>query len=136
MGKPTASGSHYYPRLESTDFSGGSDQPFDQNRRLSATTAKRDKKERSFFLSLLICPALSGYPDYRAKRIEYCVLDILEYWIVDLVDHCVTICVLEEGSYTDHLFTGGSPIASPVFPNLQLTAAQILAVRGVDEVSG
>jgi hypothetical protein len=29
---------------------------------LAATTAKRDKKERSSFLSLLICPALSGYP--------------------------------------------------------------------------
>jgi hypothetical protein len=27
-----------------------------------ATTAKRDKKERSSFLPLLICPALSGYP--------------------------------------------------------------------------
>lgn len=65
--------------------------------------------------------------DYRAKRIEYCVLDIAEYWIVDLIDDCVTIGVLEEGSYTDYVFTGNRPIVSPVFANLQLTAAQILA---------
>ena len=67
--------------------------------------------------------------DYRAKRIEYCVLDILEYWIVDLIDPCVTICVLEEGSYTDYVFTGDSAIASLVFPSLQLTAAQVVAGR-------
>lgn len=65
--------------------------------------------------------------DYRAKWIEYGVLDIPEYWIVDLVDHCVTICVLEEGSYTNTVFTGDTAIVSPLFPNLQLTAVQILA---------
>jgi hypothetical protein len=32
-----------------------------------ATTAKRDKKERSSFLYLLICPALSGYPPMLYK---------------------------------------------------------------------
>ncbi|WP_448570781.1 hypothetical protein [Trichothermofontia sp.] len=46
---------------------------------------------------------------------------------VDLVDQCVTICVLEEGSYTDFIFMGDTTIAAPIFPNLQLTAAQILA---------
>ncbi len=65
--------------------------------------------------------------DYRAKRIEYCVLDIPEYWIVDLVDHCVTICVFEEGSYIDFVLMDDTAIASPIFPNLQLTATQILA---------
>jgi hypothetical protein len=35
--------------------------------RFEATTAKRDKKERSSFLSLLICPALSGHPDLKGK---------------------------------------------------------------------
>jgi Uma2 family endonuclease len=67
--------------------------------------------------------------DYRAKRIEYCVLDILEYWIVDPIDSCVTICVLEEGSYTDYVFLENSLIASPVFPDLQLTVTQILASK-------
>jgi hypothetical protein len=32
-----------------------------------ATTAKRDKKERSPFLSLLIYPPLSGYPFTQVK---------------------------------------------------------------------
>jgi Uma2 family endonuclease len=65
--------------------------------------------------------------DYRAKRIEYCVLDILEYWIVDLLAHSVTVCRWEEGSYTDEVFTGDAAIVSPTFPTWQLTAAQILA---------
>jgi hypothetical protein len=36
----------------------------------TTNTAKRDKKERSSFLSLLICPALSGYPYRRNSRKE------------------------------------------------------------------
>jgi hypothetical protein len=35
---------------------------------IQGTTAKRDKKELRSFLSLLICPALSGYPEYKGKR--------------------------------------------------------------------
>lgn len=65
--------------------------------------------------------------DYRSKRIEYCVLDILEYWIVDPLDQCVTVCVLEEGSYTDYVFTGDEAISSPIFPTLHLTPTQIFA---------
>lgn len=65
--------------------------------------------------------------DYRSKRVEYCVLDILEYWIVDPLEQRVTVCVLEEGSYTDYVFTDDTPIASPVFPTLHLTPTQIFA---------
>jgi Uma2 family endonuclease len=65
--------------------------------------------------------------DYRSKRVEYCILDILEYWIVDPLEQQVTVCVLEEGSYTDYVFTGDTPIVSPVFPTLHLTPAQIFA---------
>ncbi len=65
--------------------------------------------------------------DYRSKRIEYCVLDILEYWIVDPLEQRVTICGLEAGSYTDYVFTGDTAIASAVFPTLNLTPTQIFA---------
>jgi Uma2 family endonuclease len=64
--------------------------------------------------------------DYRSKRVEYCVLEIAEYWIVDPLEQRVTVCVLEEGSYTDYVFSGDDAIASPVFPTLNCTAAQIL----------
>ncbi len=65
--------------------------------------------------------------DYRSKWIEYCALDIREYWIVDPIDACVTVCVLDEGSYTNYRFTGDEAIVSPVFPGLKLTCAQVLA---------
>lgn len=64
--------------------------------------------------------------DYRAKRSEYSVLDILEYWIVDPLQNKVTVCTLREGLYDLEEFQGNMPIVSPTFPNLQLTVDQIL----------
>lgn len=64
--------------------------------------------------------------DYRSKWIEYCALDIAEYWIVDPIDDCVTVCVLEEGSYTNYRYALQEPIVSIIFPALALTAAQVL----------
>lgn len=64
--------------------------------------------------------------DYRAKRSEYSVLDIPEYWIVDPLQNQVTICTLREGLYDLDEFQGGMPIVSPTFPTLQLTPDQIL----------
>jgi Uma2 family endonuclease len=64
--------------------------------------------------------------DYRAKRGECSVLDIPEYWIVDALEQRVTVCVLESGAYDDQVFTGGALIGSPTFPQLNLTAEQVL----------
>lgn len=64
--------------------------------------------------------------DYRAKWVEYSALDILEYWIVDPMQNIVTICVLDQGRYQDTVYQGSTPIVSPTFPNLTLTAEQIL----------
>ena len=64
--------------------------------------------------------------DYRSKWIEYCALDIAEYWIVDPIDNCVTVCVLEEGSYTNYRYGGDDTIVSTIFPAIKLTAAQVL----------
>jgi Uma2 family endonuclease len=64
--------------------------------------------------------------DYRAKHSEYSVLDISEYWIVDPIDLQVTVCVLKDGAYSDSVFGGDLPIVSPVFPELKLTAAEVL----------
>jgi Uma2 family endonuclease len=64
--------------------------------------------------------------DYRAKWVEYAALDILEYWIVDGVDGTVMVCVLEAGCYRNVSFSGDETIVSPTFPQLVLTANQVL----------
>ncbi|OUC14778.1 MAG: hypothetical protein B0A82_10650 [Alkalinema sp. CACIAM 70d] len=64
--------------------------------------------------------------DYGAKWSEYSVLNIPEYWIVDPTDAAITICRLENGRYQDALYRGDSPIVSPTFPGLTLTAVQVL----------
>jgi Uma2 family endonuclease len=64
--------------------------------------------------------------DYRAKRGEYSVLDIPEYWIVDALEQQVTVCVLQAGAYDDQVFTGAESIVSSMSPQLQLTAELVL----------
>jgi Uma2 family endonuclease len=64
--------------------------------------------------------------DYRAKHSEYAVLDIPEYWIVDPIDLKVTVCILKDGAYNDLVFIGDLTIVSPTFPELELTAIEVL----------
>lgn len=65
--------------------------------------------------------------DYRYKRSEYAARGILEYWIVDPGNAKVTVLMLVDGLYEAVVFQGSDSIASPNFPDLQLTAAQVLA---------
>ncbi len=71
--------------------------------------------------------------DYRAKHSEYAVLDIPEYWIIDPIKAQVTICSLLDGAYDDRIFQSEETIVSPTFPELALTAEQILAAKRVSE---
>jgi Uma2 family endonuclease len=64
--------------------------------------------------------------DYRAKRAEYCVLNIQEYWIVDPLQAKITIFTLSEGWYEDAVFTNSDRLISPTFAELNLTVNQIL----------
>jgi Uma2 family endonuclease len=66
--------------------------------------------------------------DYRAKLAEYCVLDIVEYWIVDPLQLKVTVCTLQNGLYDLEEFRGDDRIESLTFKELSLTANQIFAV--------
>ncbi len=65
--------------------------------------------------------------DYRHKRTEYAGRHIPEYWIVDAMAGKVTILPWVDGLYKDQVYEGEVAIASPLFPDIDLTAATILA---------
>ena len=64
--------------------------------------------------------------DYRYKRSEYAARGIAEYWIVDPIQGQMTVLTLVEGLYEALVFRGADAIQSSLFPELALTAAQIL----------
>lgn len=64
--------------------------------------------------------------DYRYKRSEYAARGIPEYWIVDPTQAKVTVLTLVDGLYEEAVFQGSDSIASTTFPDLKLTAAQVL----------
>ncbi len=81
--------------------------------------------------------------DYRIKLNEYETLGILEYWIVDYAglggvqyigspkQSTVTINRLIDGEYQALRYQGEATIVSPMFPQLVLTIAQIVAMTEV-----
>ena len=69
--------------------------------------------------------------DYIAKRSQYQDCGISEYWIVDPEAQTILVLELIDGNYTEvGSFSGQSPIRSPQFAELNLTAAQIFASNG------
>jgi len=67
--------------------------------------------------------------DYRAKRVEYNVLNIPEYWIVDPLTDKVTVFTLIEELYEPVEFVGSQCIQSQTFPELELTVEQMLTAE-------
>lgn len=76
--------------------------------------------------------------DYARKVEDYAILGVPEYWIADYAgiggeefigrpkQPTLTICALVGDRYQRHCFRGTDVIASPTFPNLNLTAEQVL----------
>ncbi|MFM7440909.1 MAG: Uma2 family endonuclease [Snowella sp.] len=64
--------------------------------------------------------------DYRYKRSEYAARGIAEYWIVDPIAQKVTVLEWVEGFYDEWIYEGDQAIASSIFPELTLTASQVL----------
>ncbi|MBO3460399.1 Uma2 family endonuclease [Aetokthonos hydrillicola Thurmond2011] len=64
--------------------------------------------------------------DYRYKRSEYAARGISEYWIVNPQTNKVSMLTLVEGLYEEKIFEGSTAISSDTFPQLRLTAQQIL----------
>lgn len=64
--------------------------------------------------------------DYTDKAREYQQKGIPEYWIVDPIEQKITLLVLSQGKYSKTVFTDSEAIASSTFPELKLTATEIL----------
>ncbi|BAY99399.1 hypothetical protein NIES37_33810 [Tolypothrix tenuis PCC 7101] len=76
--------------------------------------------------------------DYARKVEDYAVLGIPEYWIADYAGSggtrhigkpkqpTLSICTLVDGEYEIQQFRGHQTIVSLTFPNLKLTAEQVL----------
>ena len=77
-------------------------------------------------LTIEVVSAESVKRDYQRKPFEYAAFSIPEYWIVDPLEAKVTVCLLDEGRYNQTVFTGNQQIFSPTFPELKLTAQQVL----------
>ena len=64
--------------------------------------------------------------DYIDKPREYAERGIPEFWQVDPSRAVVIVLTLKDGAYQAHEFRGSDRVVSSTFPNLQLTAEQIL----------
>ena len=76
--------------------------------------------------------------NYARKVEDYAVLGIPEYWIADYAglggtrhigkpkQPTLSICTLVDGAYEIQQFRNGQTIVSPTFPDLKLTAEQVL----------
>ena len=64
--------------------------------------------------------------DYVDKRKQYEERGIPEYWIIDPQAQLVIVPVLVNGRYQATEFSGNQRIVSRTFPELKLTAAQVL----------
>ena len=69
--------------------------------------------------------------DYSWKRQQYEWWQIPEYWIIDRHRDRVTALVLKGDTYTERIYKSSEQNQSVVFPDLQLSIAQILAGREV-----
>jgi Uma2 family endonuclease len=64
--------------------------------------------------------------DYNAKRLEYRLLGIGEFWIVDPLELKVTICLLAGDTYQRVEYRQAETLQSKLFPELTLTASEVL----------
>lgn len=64
--------------------------------------------------------------DYSIKTLEYAAFGVNEYWIVNPLEDKVTVCLLAGSVYKQTVFSGNQRIVSQTFPQINLTAQQLL----------
>jgi Uma2 family endonuclease len=100
--------------------------PTQQWRKLRSREAVIELNEPSPILVIEVVSESTKTTDYRAKRVEYNVLNIPEYWVVDPLTSKVTIFTLIEELYEGAEFASAERIVSGTFPDLNLTSEQII----------
>lgn len=79
-------------------------------------------------LAIEIVSPSNSDDDYRYKRSEYAVREILEYWIIDPAIEKISILLLVAGFYEVTEFMGEQEIKSLLFPELKLTVKQVFEI--------
>ena len=64
--------------------------------------------------------------DYGDKPLQYAAIGVPEMWLIDPVREWIQVGTLINCDYQFVTFTGNDPIVSPTFPELKLTAEQVL----------
>jgi Uma2 family endonuclease len=101
--------------------------PSEQWRTLATREAVIEFTEPPPILVVEVVSESTKTTDYRAKRSEYSILDIPEYWIIDPLLMKVTVLTLDDGWYEPVEFEGEEMIRSTIFPTLQLSLDRILS---------
>ncbi len=96
-------------------------------------TVKPDKTRAAVLrtaplLAVEIVSPGSKKTDYKTKQEEYKTVGIYEYWIVDLRQSKVSVLLLNEQCYETTEFTRTERVISRTFPELNITAGQVLSV--------
>ena len=65
--------------------------------------------------------------DYRDKPAQYAAIGVPEVWLIDPSRAWVQVGTLTDGAYQYQTFMGEETLVSPTFPELNLTAAIVLA---------
>lgn len=101
--------------------------PLEQWQEMGSREALIRLEEPPPLLVVEVVSEASRAADYRAKRAEYCVLGIGEYWVVDPLEEKVSLLLLHEGWYDVLELQGSERLPSKVFVGLELQAGEILA---------
>jgi Uma2 family endonuclease len=100
--------------------------PAEQWRTLATREAVIEFTEAPPILVVEVVSESTKNTDYRAKRSEYSILDIAEYWIIDPLLNKLTVFRLDDGWYEPAEFEGDDLIQSSIFPTLQLSLDRVM----------
>jgi Uma2 family endonuclease len=99
--------------------------PSEQWRALATREAVIEFTESPPILVVEVVSESTKTTDYRAKRSEYSILDIAEYWIIDPLLGKFTVFTLDDGWYEPAEFQGDDLIRSSIFPALRESAVSL-----------